>query len=124
MKCFSCIVQFYDWDSNACHRLDFEENSFTEFETVPEIPASIDPSQTKYFPNLKPQHLENIVSCMYTNSIQWFILAHVLHRLKVVRGLNVVTEYRMGCIVSVTMAGYPVVFTKQTHLYSIGAMNQ
>ena len=58
-------IQYYDWESNICHRLDFEDNTFSEVESDTEIPVEIDPSQSMYFPNLQSQRLKNIVSYNY-----------------------------------------------------------
>ncbi len=55
-------TQYYDWESNLCHRLDFEDNTISEVESDTEIPVEIDPSQSVYFPNLQSQRLKNIVS--------------------------------------------------------------
>ncbi len=58
-------TQYYDWESNLCHRLDFEDNTISEVESDTEIPVEIDPSQSVYFPNLLSQRLKNIVSYNY-----------------------------------------------------------
>ncbi|XP_064404951.1 uncharacterized protein LOC135350151 [Halichondria panicea] len=55
------IIAYYDWESNICHRLDFEDNTFSEVESDTEIPVEIDPSQSMYFPNLQSQRLKNII---------------------------------------------------------------
>lgn len=55
--------QYYDWDNNFCHRLDWmNDNSITEIESDTEIPAEIDPSQMTNFPDFEPQKLKELVS--------------------------------------------------------------
>ena len=55
-------LQYYDWDLNFCHRLDWmNDNSITEIESDTEIPAEIDPSQMTNFPDFEPQKLKELV---------------------------------------------------------------
>ena len=56
-------MQYYDWETNVCHRYDWlEDNSFSQVESDTEIPVDIDPSQeSQYFPDFEPQRLERMV---------------------------------------------------------------
>ena len=57
------FLQYYDWDNNFCHRLDFmNDNSITEIESDTEIPSEIDPSQMTSFPEFEPQKLKEMVN--------------------------------------------------------------
>ena len=60
---FLLFVQYYDWETNVCHRYDWlEDNSFSQVESDTEIPVDVDPSQeSQYFPDFEPQRLERMV---------------------------------------------------------------
>ena len=62
--CRVLSVQYYDWETNVCHRYDWlEDNSFSQVESDTEIPVDVDPSQeSQYFPDFEPQRLERMVS--------------------------------------------------------------
>lgn len=55
-------LQYYDWENNFCHHLDWmNDNSITEIESDTEIPSEIDPSQMSSFPEFEPQKLKDMV---------------------------------------------------------------
>ena len=61
-NCNCILLQYYDWENNVCHRLDWlDDNTFSHVESETEIPVEIDPSQSLYFPNLGPQRLQDLV---------------------------------------------------------------
>ena len=62
---YTCM-QYYDWETNTCHRLDWlEDNEFSHVESDTEIPAEIDPSQTTYFPDFEPERLKTMVTLLH-----------------------------------------------------------
>lgn len=63
--------QYYDWDNNFCHRLDWmNDNSFTLIESDTEIPSEIDPSQLTNILDFEPEKLKALVrSALYNYSI-------------------------------------------------------
>ena len=64
------LPQYYDWERNRCTRYDWlEENSFSQIESDTEIPAELDPSQSKYFPEFEPHLLERMVGWLWSSLI-------------------------------------------------------
>ena len=55
-------MQYYDWETNVCHRFDWlEDNTFSQVESDTEIPEDVDPSrEAKYYPEFEPQRLEQV----------------------------------------------------------------
>lgn len=73
-------MQYYDWESNTCHRLDWlEENEFSHVVSDTEIPAEIDPSQMEYFPDFEPERLAKLVTHVNTELNVYFLQPTLSH---------------------------------------------
>lgn len=58
------VFQYYDWEKNVCVQYKWfqDDNYFQQIESDTDIPVEIDPSQSKYFPDLEP----NLIAVLTT----------------------------------------------------------